>query len=177
MGARIDKGTTVTIDFREKDGSQSDKPSIVTEHVELFGTDRCNVLTKGGLDIPAYSDLGSQDWLTVVAIADSTENLAHLKAYLGDQEYCLEQPQTSASSYGVAIAEYKADGTIEVSDGCVTLATGSDVIIPPEVTGGPAALYVNVNHIYVFPPGTRMSADNPFGLPWAAVAPTACLPD
>lgn len=175
MGARIDQGMPVTIDFREQNGNPSPRPSITTEFIEIFGTDRCNVLTKGSVDLPPYSDLGSEDWLTVVAIANSDANLATLKQYLADNNYCLEQPQTSASSYGVALAEYKDDGTIEIQEGCVTLATGNDVIVPPEGPNGKAYLYVNVNHIYVFPSGTSMSADSPFGLPWAKVAPTACL--
>lgn len=175
MGARIEKGTAVTIDFREMDGSASPRGPVTTEFVEVFGTDRCNVISKGGLNIPAYSDLGSEDWLTVVAIADSEENLFLLKAYLHEQDYCMEQPQTSASSYGVAIAECFGDGTIAVRDGCVTLATGTDVIYPPESAGGQAKLVVNVDYIYVFPSGTRMSADSAFGMPWAQVAPTACV--
>ncbi|WP_321478092.1 hypothetical protein [uncultured Paludibaculum sp.] len=175
MGARIEKGTAVTIDFRERNGSPSTKPPITTQFVEVFGTDRCNVITKGGLNIPADSDLGSADWLTVVAIADSEENLASLKAYLGEQDYCLEHPETSASSYGVAIAECTGDGTIQVTEGCVTLATGKDVIFPPATTSEQAKLVVDVDHIYVFPSGTGMSANSAFGLPWARVAPTAVL--
>lgn len=174
MGARIEEGTAVTIDFREKDGSAALRAPITTEYVEVYGTDRCNVISKGGLNIPAYSDLGSADWLTVIAIADTSEHLAELKIYLGEQDYCLEQPQTSASSYGVAIAECLEDGRITVREGCVTLATGTDVITPPEYSGGQARMVVNVDYIYVFPPGTRMSADSAFGLPWAQVAPTAC---
>ncbi|WP_321478091.1 hypothetical protein [uncultured Paludibaculum sp.] len=172
MGSTIKKGTTVTVDFMNADGSLSGEASISTEFIEIFGTDRCNVLARGGITLPAQSDLGSEDWLTVVAIANSEENLGNLKQYLADEDYFMGGPETSGSSHGVAIAEYKENGDIAIRPGCLTLATGLSVITPPATPQDKASLVVEVNRIFVFPPGTVMNEDHPFGRPWTDLVPT-----
>lgn len=122
MGTRILDGTHVSVTLFDGAGQPKGDP-IETPFVAIHGTAR-NIVTGGHANLtPQERDLegGSEDWLTLIAVADTKERLEQLvdthKSGLD------EAPLSSAASLRVRVRVATAART-EAWDGAITIADG-----------------------------------------------------
>src|SRR3954462_15798413 len=110
----------ITIQFYKKDGQPDEQP-IYGRYCQLYGKLRDDVIaTTMGSTPDEAAHGGSDDWLTLVAVADSEEKLAAILTDSGDIDPC--NPKPSLSSHRLAV---KVDvGSVTRSmKGCTTIAS------------------------------------------------------
>jgi hypothetical protein len=134
MSTRIIEGTPVSVQLWGDDGEPEHDP-IVSKYVRIRGVKRSAVLAASGplTDEEKFLNGASEDWLTLVAVADSKEKLENMPELAAAPHD--DAALTSAFSLRVKLA-LDVGNRKETRDGMITIATGT------RVPGDPH-LYVN----------------------------------
>ena len=142
MGCKVSK-TGVSIQLVNSDGTP-DGPPIYGRYAKLYGMSRKKVhsldLTEDERDF-----MGSADWLTLVAVADTEEKLTELVNGSGVPTH---HADTSGSSRRVQIELHVGSVRQSYTDR-ITIATGPLLQLTPSPI-------VHVNNVMVLPAGTRI---------------------
>jgi len=111
----------ITVMFCDDNGDLRPAETVGGAFVELRGAHRSAVVTDSNpLTSAELLEPGSDDWLTVVAVADSQERLDGLIADLGPGS----GPNTSAFSRRVEVRTHVGAGGPRIAPGRITLAEG-----------------------------------------------------
>ena len=146
MGTRVDK-SGISVQLYDENNQPAGRP-LFGRHAELFGKLRRDVL-KGHPPSQEESDHpGSEDWLTLVAVADTPERL---KAIVGRSTRG-KIPNTSHSSRRVQVEVHVGNTRMSLG-GRTTIASGPVVSIKPP--------RIDVVHVKVFAEGTAMDSKHP----------------
>jgi hypothetical protein len=98
MGLRV-TSNGVSVQFCKADGSPDGSPFYST-HVKLFGLSQEEVVGTSGRSAEEERHPGSDDWLTLIAVADTQERL---DAIVRDSAAPKGEPFTSGSSRRVCV--------------------------------------------------------------------------
>ncbi len=149
MGTRVTE-SGVSVQFCDSRG-KIEGPPVFSTYVRVLGQSRDKVFERTGVketqeehDFP-----GSQDWLTLVAIADSEERLNSL---VSQSDLPVSDAQTSGASRRVQV-ELHVCGVRRTLQNRITIASGPVVSTNPPI--------MNVVHIKVLGEGTVMDPRHP----------------
>src|SRR5262249_38139867 len=126
MGTTIVEGKDVSIQRYDGQGQPSGK-LIVTPFVAVRGTARATVLAQGAAETQSEKQLpGSDEWLTLIAIADTKDRLA---ALVDTTTTAIDENDvhTSASSRRVRIELHTDDDGRATLHANITIASGNIV--------------------------------------------------
>ena len=145
----------ISVQFFKRDGEKTvpDGAPLYGGYAKLYGRPRSEVFTGG--TAPA-GHLGSEDWLTLIAVADSPEKLS---AILTATVVEPTEPQTSASSRQVFVELHVGDIRKSLRD-CETIASG------PVLSWSLTAPKVEVVHVMVVPNDIPLDDLHPFIKPF-----------
>lgn len=159
MGCRATEDG-ISLQFCDKDGNTDGAP-IYGKYAALFGKKHKDILAVGRPPTPEEQQFpGSDDWLTLIAIADTKDKLdaiIHESVPDSDRTAC----ETSGSSRRARI-ELHVGGIRDSFKDRITIASGPVVTIKPPL--------VDVVHIKAFPVGTRMDDKNPSFPEWEGMS-------
>ena len=150
MGCKV-TDTGIVLQFYRQDNKgrvQPDGIPVHGKHAALFGEPRKKKVPKG----PKGQHDGSDDWLTLIAVADSQEKL---DAILHSTKVTKSIPQTSHSSH-LACIEVHLGEIRQSFKGRTTIASGPVVAAPPKKP------VIHVVHVKVLPEATVMDETHPF---------------
>ena len=146
MGTRVDK-SGISVQLYD-DANQPIGRPLFGRHAVLHGELQKSVIKRGP---PASKEerehAGSEDWLTLVAVADTPERL---KAIVGSTKGKI--PNTSHSSRRVQVEVHVGSSRLSLG-GRITIASGPVVSIKPP--------RIDVVHVKVFDEGAAMDARHP----------------
>ena len=146
-------GTTVTasgvsIQLCDPRGENAEDP-IFSRFVRVLGEPRTKVIARSGPLMGAeITNPGSDDWLTLIAVADSNEKLLQI---VDDSGLPVSEAQTSGSSHRVRVV-FDISGRRQTVNGATTIASG------PILSLDPVSPKMNVVHIKVIPVNDSMNA-------------------
>jgi hypothetical protein len=158
MGTKVTK-SGVSIQFCNAFG-EIDGPPVFSTYVRFLGMRRDDVLQRSGE--PSEEERlhpGSDDWLTLIAIADSCDRL---EALVRESGVPVSDSQTSASSRRVHVCMHMG-AVRQTFPGRITIASGPIVSTRPPV--------MNVVHVKVLGEGTEMKPGHPLFEEFEAQAP------
>jgi len=159
MGTTVTK-SGVSVQFCNRDGD-IEGPPVFSTFVQIQGRPRGEVIDRGGRGQTDEERIhhGSEDWLTLIAIADSDERLCTLVKESG---IAITTAQTSGSSRRVQV-EMHVGGIRRTLHDRITIASGPIIQSDPPI--------MNVFHIKVLGEGTRMNPDHPLWKEFFAQTP------
>jgi hypothetical protein len=136
-----------------KANGDPDGISVYFEFAELFGAARNTVIRAGGLtQNEMLTDGGSDDWLTVVVLADTRAKLDAILQEPGIKDAPQEPFQTSGSSYRVQVEMHLEDKRQSLTDR-ITIAEGKIISTNP--------LKMEIVSLKVLPPETVLNDQHP----------------
>jgi hypothetical protein len=149
MGTRVDNaGITVQL-YDDRVQPQGDP--YFGRYAHLRGRQQDEVVRAGAARSGQERDEpGSDDWLTLVAVADTPDRLA---AILRDTTVPPTEPHSSHSSRRVLIEVHVGD-TRKTFENRVAIASGPIVQLPPDPI-------IDVVHVKVLAEGTKMDDSHP----------------
>ena len=152
MGTRVDK-SGLSVQLYDKNTKPMGKP-IFGRYVEFRGLPRTKVITpKNPATSQEFAEPGSDDWMTLIAVADTSEGLKKiLRGYSGTESI----PQTSAASHR-ALIEIDVDGKRDSLKDRIIIASGAIMATPKPST----TPIMSVVHVKVLADGATMDDDNP----------------
>ena len=148
----------ICVQFYDKAGAADGVP-VFGKYAVLFGRKREDILAEVPAG-PRETDLGSDDWLTLIAVADSQEKLKEIIKDLGGS---CPIPQTSGSSRRAVVALHLGGMKQKFRDR-ITIASGPILSLKPPK--------VDVVHVKVLPPDTKMDESHPLFPEWKGTATT-----
>jgi hypothetical protein len=132
----------ISIQFCTEDGKPDGAP-LYGRYTRIFGKRRELVIAAGAAQTRDESDFkGSDDWLTLIAVADTPEKLEEI---VHESNVPSSAPDTSCSSRRVQI-ELHIAGVRQTYKDRITLASGPIVQISPKPI-------IDVVHVKVLPAG------------------------
>ena len=161
MGTTVTK-SGVSVQFCDPEGNIDGQP-IFSTFVQILGQPREDVIKRTGVEpTPVEKDYpGSDDWLTLIAIADSQERLSSLVSQSG---LPVTDAQTSGSSRRVEVRLHV--GLVHLTfRNRVTIASGPIICFRPPI--------MNVLHIKVLGEEAVMKPDHPLWPEFKAQGPFA----
>ena len=137
----------ISIQFCQNDGTPDGAP-FYGRYTQLAGKARTDILSAG---LPETNDEkkfpGSDDWLTLIAVADTEEKLKNI---LHHSSVPVVPPHTSMSSRRVCI-EIDIGGVRQTFANRVAITSGPIVNLTPD------KLRIDAVHVKVLPPNTELA--------------------
>lgn len=155
MGCQATK-SGISLQFCNACGNVDGAP-IYGKYAALFGTDRSKILAATG-PLQADDDPGSDDWLTVIAVADSDEKL---EAIIKESAGSCPVPETSGSSRRARV-EVHIGALRQSFQDRITIASGPIISIKPPK--------LDVVHVKVLPPETKMDEKHQLFPEWKGMS-------
>ena len=150
MGTRVDK-SGIAVQLYDDLNQPSGRP-LFGRFAELYGELRDDVIKSGNEpSLEESKHPGSEDWLTLVAVADTE---ARLRKILDDTAVTRKIPNTSHSSRRVQVEVHVESTRLSLS-GRTVIASGPIVSVKP---GSPR---IDVVHVKVFDHESQMDDDHP----------------
>lgn len=159
MGTRITDGG-VSVQFCHSNG-EIDGPPVFSTFVRILGQPRDEAIRRSGRYATEEENNfpGSDDWLTLIAIADSEERLS---ALVRESNLPVTEPQTSGSSRRVQVRLHLG-AVRQTFHETITIACGPIIRRNPPI--------MNVLHIKVLGEGTAMNPDHKLWKEFEAQSP------
>lgn len=135
----------ISIQFCQADG-QPDGPPVHGRYIKLSGKPRQDVIKAGPPETPDEKQFeGSEDWLTLIIVADTEEKLNAIAKHHGP----VSPPHTSHSSRRVCIETHIKRARRTYGDR-ITIASG------PIVSLNPRNLRIDAVHVKALPAGAEL---------------------